>query len=61
MTRLAVGQYGTARDLLEQALETRETGMDPMPLFLIRRNSWRDPVLDEPSWRALRARLGGAG
>lgn len=61
MTHLAVGQYGTAQALLERALETRETGMDPMPLFLIRRNSWRDPVLDEPSWRALRARLGGAG
>ena len=61
MARLAVGDYGAARELLERALATRASGMDPMPLFLIRRNSWRDPVLDEPAWRTLRARLARAG
>lgn len=61
MMRLAVGEYRAARELLERALATRESGMDPMPLFLIRRNSWRDPVLDDPSWRVLRERLARAG
>ena len=30
-----------------------------MPLLLIRRNSWADPVLEQAEWRSLRARLGG--
>src|SRR5690606_32033163 len=61
MMRLAVGEYRAARELLERALATRESGMDPMPLFLIRRNSWRDPGLADPSWRVQRERLARAG
>jgi TolB-like protein/DNA-binding winged helix-turn-helix (wHTH) protein/Flp pilus assembly protein TadD len=60
MARLAVRDYVNARKLLEQAIDTRASGMDPMPLLLIQRNSWADPVLDQPDWRSLRARLGGA-
>jgi len=60
MARLAVRDYAKARKLLEQAIETRASGMDPMPLLLIQRNSWADPVLDQPEWQSLRARLGGA-
>lgn len=61
MTRLAVRDYAGARALLEQALETRTAGMDPVPLVLIARNNWADPVLETPEWRALRARLREGG
>ena len=60
MARLAVRDYANARKLLEQAIDARASGMDPMPLLLIQRNSWADPVLDQPEWQSLRARLGGA-
>jgi hypothetical protein len=60
MARLAVRDYAKARKLLEHAIDTRASGMDPMPLLLIQRNSWRDPVLEEPEWQSLRARLGGS-
>lgn len=59
MARLAVRDYANARRLLEQVIATRSSGMDPMPLLLVRRNSWADPVLEQPAWRSLRARLGG--
>lgn len=42
----------------EQAIAARAGGMDPIPLLLIRRNTWSDPILEQPEWRALRARLG---
>lgn len=58
MARLAVRDYATARKLLEQAIDNRVNGMDPMPLLLIQRNSWADPVLEQPEWQSLRARLG---
>ncbi|HEX6994902.1 MAG TPA: winged helix-turn-helix domain-containing protein [Gammaproteobacteria bacterium] len=57
MMRLAVGDYAGARELLDEAIAARADGMDPMPLFLIARNSWADPVLEQPEWRALRERL----
>jgi TolB-like protein/DNA-binding winged helix-turn-helix (wHTH) protein/Flp pilus assembly protein TadD len=57
MARLAVRDYAGARDLLEHALATRTSGMDPMPLLLIRLNTWTDPTLEEPDWQALRERL----
>jgi tetratricopeptide (TPR) repeat protein len=60
MARLAVRDYAKARALLEQAMNARGSGVDPMPLLLIRRNSWADPVLEQPEWRSLRERLGGA-
>ena len=60
MARLAVRDYAKARELLEQAIATRASGADPMPLLLIRRNSWADPVLEQPEWQSLRTRLGGA-
>ena len=60
MARLAVRDYANARELLERAIDTRAAGMDPMPLLLIRRNSWADPVLEQPEWQSLRIRLGGA-
>jgi hypothetical protein len=60
MARLAVRDYANARKLLEHAIDTRARGMDPMPLLLIQRNSWADPVLEEPEWQSLRARLGGS-
>ena len=59
MARLAVRDYAKARELLEQAITTRASGADPMPLLLIRRNSWADPVLERPEWQSLRERLGG--
>jgi hypothetical protein len=31
--------------------------MDPMPLEQIRRNTWSDPVLEQPAWRDLRSAL----
>lgn len=57
MMRLAVRDYAGARELLDDAIAARSDGMDPMPLFLIARNSWADPVLEQPEWRALRERL----
>lgn len=57
MAKLALGEYADARALLEQAIAERGSGMDPMPLVLIRRNTWSDPVLERPDWRELRARL----
>lgn len=60
MARLAVRDYAKARALLEQAMDIRASGTDPMPLLLIRRNSWVDPVLEQPEWRSLRERLGDA-
>ncbi|HEX7080757.1 MAG TPA: winged helix-turn-helix domain-containing protein [Gammaproteobacteria bacterium] len=58
MAALALGQYARARETLEQAVATRASGMDPIPLLLIRRNTWADPVLEQPEWQTLRARLG---
>lgn len=58
MAALALGRYARARELLEQAIAARAGGMDPIPLLLIRRNTWSDPILEQPEWRALRARLG---
>lgn len=61
MTRLALRDYATAQAILEQAIAARAVGMDPIPCLLIRRNTWADPVLEEPKWRQLRARLGPRG
>jgi tetratricopeptide (TPR) repeat protein len=61
MARLALRDYAAAHRLLEDVIATGADGMDPVPLALIRRNSWSDPVLDEPAWRELRARLRGSG
>jgi tetratricopeptide (TPR) repeat protein len=61
MTRLALRDYATAQAILEQAIAARAVGMDPIPYLLIRRNTWADPVLEEPKWRQLRARLGPRG
>jgi hypothetical protein len=51
MARLAIRDYANARKLLEYAIDTRASGMDPMPSLLIQR---------PPEWQSLRARLGGA-
>lgn len=58
MARLAVGDYAGAQMLLEQAIAARDDGADPMLCLLLRLNTWSDPVLEEPAWTALRARLG---
>lgn len=58
MARLALRDYAGARSILEHAIAEREAGMDPIPFLLIRRNTWADPVLEEPEWRELRARFG---
>jgi hypothetical protein len=41
-----------------QALAERGSGADPMPLLLIRENSWNDPQLERQAWRQLRGQLG---
>jgi DNA-binding winged helix-turn-helix (wHTH) protein/tetratricopeptide (TPR) repeat protein len=57
MARLALRDYVAAREFLERAIVERHDGLDPMPLTLIRLNSWNDAMLEQPEWRELRARL----
>jgi tetratricopeptide (TPR) repeat protein len=57
MAALALGNYEQARTDLAAAVTARATGVDPLPLEQIRRNTWSNPVLDEPEWQQLRASL----
>jgi TolB-like protein/DNA-binding winged helix-turn-helix (wHTH) protein/tetratricopeptide (TPR) repeat protein len=57
MAALALGDYEHARTALQTAITMRTNGMDPMPLEQIRRNTWSDPVLEQPAWRDLRSAL----
>jgi tetratricopeptide (TPR) repeat protein len=57
MARIAAGDYAQARELLEQAVRERGSGMDPMPLLLLRLNLWGSPELEKTDWRELRQRV----
>jgi DNA-binding winged helix-turn-helix (wHTH) protein/tetratricopeptide (TPR) repeat protein len=57
MAALALRDYPRAAAALHTAIAIRSTGMDPLPLDQIRRNTWSDPVLEGPEWRELRAQL----
>jgi DNA-binding winged helix-turn-helix (wHTH) protein/tetratricopeptide (TPR) repeat protein len=57
MANLAQRDYAGARRNIIKALAERGRGADPMPLLLIRENSWNDPELDKQEWRDLRRQL----
>jgi DNA-binding winged helix-turn-helix (wHTH) protein/tetratricopeptide (TPR) repeat protein len=61
MASLALRDYPAARRNVIRALAERGGGADPMPLFLIRENSWSDPELDTQDWRELRRHLAYTG
>lgn len=58
MARLALRDDAGAREHLERAIAERHDGLDPMPLTLVRLNSWRIPALEQREWHDLRERLG---
>jgi tetratricopeptide (TPR) repeat protein len=58
LASLALRDYASARGQVMQALAERGSGADPMPLLLIRENSWHDPQLERQEWRQLRGQLG---
>lgn len=58
---LAIGSYDAAIEQLELALRRRaelHLGVDPFITSFIRDNNWTDPVLEQPRFVQLRARLG---
>ncbi len=57
MAQIAAADYAGARELIEQALAERGSGMDPMPLLLLHLNLWGNPELEKADWQELRRRL----
>lgn len=57
LASLAMQDHEGARQHVIRALEERGSGADPMPLFHIRLNSWKDPKLEEEDWHELRRKL----
>jgi hypothetical protein len=57
MTSLALGDYERARERIQAAIASSGSGMDPLPLLLIRQNTWADPSLDTPQWIEPRSQL----
>jgi tetratricopeptide (TPR) repeat protein len=54
---LALGRYAEAMPLIQTASAQLESGMDMIPLLLVRLNAWSDPVLEQPEWVLRRAGL----